>query len=214
LELPRDLAPLADDRASQKTVRALPPIEKNPVDAIAAKTRALNDAIDSLHAVDLCLPEPEQYKVLLQNLPAQMLQERMLRVMLEQAKLTDVMGVDVANRKALITFASYASVGQCIAHFHGRKWGCATMPVTATCGCTKQQPAAKPMSANAPTFVPGSWQSMAKNSPAHAQDCVSASYKIGQRSRLSTSASTDVGSGSDRASDGGDSETGAPVACT
>jgi len=76
--------------------------------------------------------EPKQYKVLLSNLPEAILKECMLRVVFEQAGLPDIMDLKFrADGKALVTFATYASVPRCIMHFRGRQWDNSHMPVQA-----------------------------------------------------------------------------------
>jgi hypothetical protein len=117
----------------------------------------------------------DQYKVLVQNLPAAMLKESMLRAMLDQAHIKDVSGVTFQpNGHALITFSTCSSMCRCINHLHGRQWGCSTMPVRALVHTMKNlaAPAANTaiwkiptpvrhnFSADAPAFVPGAaWAS-------------------------------------------------------
>jgi len=196
LELPQDLEPLPSEATAGKAGNDSS-VEKQPV-------------------ANLPAPEPETYKVLLQNLPEAMLKECMLRAMLEQAKLGDVKHLAFrSNGKALITFATPASVRQCISHFHGRQWGGSNVPVTAMyvrLADSAKTPSLnavlqKPMSVDAPAFVPGS-----KNLCADAPVFVPSSDKVCGRDRTFSYASTDVGP--DNASDGGDSEVEAPVACT
>lgn len=109
--------------------------------------------------------EPERFKVLLTNLPPTILKECMLRVILEQANLTNV--VDMAlrpNGKALITFGAYECVPRCIKHFRDRQWDSSQGPVGALYVRTvkdgsstkKDTPAlaAKNFSVKATPFVP------------------------------------------------------------
>jgi len=82
--------------------------------------------------VEMVKEEPKQYKVLLSNLPEAILKECMLRVVFEQAGLPDIMDLKFrADGKALVTFATYASVPRCIMHFRGRQWDNSHMPVQA-----------------------------------------------------------------------------------
>jgi len=148
--------------------------------------------------VELAPPIPEEeYKVLLQNLPEAMLNECMLRVMLEQAKLMDVSHVAVrASGKALITFATYDSVPKCIYHFSGRQWGASkkltdkTLPVIATYVKTIQRAAPFQMSADAPVFQ------MSADAPVFQMPTME---KKSARNRFYSDASTDVGPESDEA---------------
>lgn len=172
--------------------------------------------------------ETEQYKVLLDNLPEPMLKECMLRAMLEQANLNDVVHMAFrSNGKALITFSTYASVGQCINHFHARQWGgtpiratyvrIAKKQVTTTTVHDEpmQEVKAKPMSAHAPVFVPTAFKAGGQTLfSADAPAFVPASEKISDHDRFSSYASTDVGPSSENASDGCDSEMEVQVACT
>jgi len=147
LEAPCDVSPLVDEVSSQKSDSA-PLSHANHIgEDITAKGHASSEVAPA------SLSEPAQYKVLLQNLPELMLKECMLRVMLEQAGLNDVMAVTFTTRKTLITLASYASACQCIAHFSGRQWGSSGKPVTATFVRAKVE--AKTMSSDTPSFVPG-----------------------------------------------------------
>jgi len=178
--------------------------------------------------VELPPTTPEEFKVLLQNLPEAMLKECMLRVMLEQAKLKDITNlVFRASGKALITFTSYESVVKCISHCHGRKWGSSSVPVVATYVKTvkrtdtptedeepKQEAATRPrtMSADAPAFVPGGFQLSAD-----APTFVPPGEKMCTlRDRFYSYASTDIPADSDEVADGFgyhfDQE--APVVCT
>lgn len=167
-------------------------------------------------AVKLPVPEAEQYKVLLQNLPEAMLKECMLRVMLEQAKLSDVTDLLFAQKNAVITFASLASVGLCINHFQGRQWGSSKAPVWAIRVRAQKAPApSAKVSADAPEFVPGSLWTSRKFS-ADAPVFVPSFDKFA-RDRNFSNASTDVGSTSDEkwsTSDGCDSETEVQAVCT
>lgn len=126
-----------------------PPCDASPLvsEDIAAKKRDASDV------APLPQSEPTLYKVLLQNLPEQMLKECMLRVMLEQAGLKDIMAVTFSNRKTLITLSSFDSGCQCIAHFSGRQWGNSGKPVTAAFVRSKVE--TKTLSSDAPSFVPG-----------------------------------------------------------
>jgi len=166
--------------------------------------------------------EPQTYKVLLRDLPEAMLKECMLRAMLEQAKLRDI--VDLAfrpNGKALVTFSSYESMHCCIAHFHGRQWANSTVPVTAIYVRTvKRNDAppmqeAKPMSADAPVFVPSAC-TFSVDAPVFVPG---ADKFQEQRDRSCSSASTDVGLLSGASNDG-ESENErheavkVPIACT
>lgn len=172
-------------------------------------------------------PEPQQYKVLLQNLPETMLKECMLQVMLEQAKLNDATDFSFrANGKALITFSTYASVGKCIGHFDGRKWGSSSMPVSATYVRTvksgqnqsendapPQETKVRSMSADAPAFVPACMQfaPLSRNVPIFE----SLADKACARDRFHSDASTEAGlASSDGASDGCPSEEDIQVVCT
>lgn len=173
-------------------------------------------------AADVPAPEPEKFQVLLQNLPTMMLNECMLRVMLDQAKLIDVVDMKYRpNGKALITFGTYASLVQCISHFEGRQWGAASkVPISATyvrlvkmvqtpvvTAVPKQPAPMKRLSADAPTFVPGLF---AAAPTLHA----SSDKMCEERDRLHSNASTEPGS-ADGMSDGceSDTEEKVPVAC-
>lgn len=176
--------------------------------------------------------EPEQFKVLLQNLPDSMLNESMLRVMLEQAQLSDITEVAYRNGKALLTFTSYASVRKCLSHCNGRLWSNSTAPVVAmyvkTVSRKKPQtdvetkplsadaptfvpepdttfvPEAetKPLSADAPAFVPGSLQIPTKALSAEAPIFVPSDCKvIRDRDRIDSNASTESGVSDKVASD-------------
>lgn len=146
------------------------------------------------------VPEPEQHKVLLQNLPEAMLKECMLRVMLEQAGIKNITGLNIRkNGKALITFPTISSVRQCINHCQGRKWGGSLVSAlyvrtVQTTPTPEEPPTKKRMSADAPVFV----------MPSDTKICV--------RDRVSSNASTDVGA--DDASNGCDSETETIAVCT
>jgi len=172
--------------------------------------------------------EPQQFKVLLQNLPETMLKECMLQVMLEQAKLNDATDFAFrANGKALITFSTYASVCKCITHFDGRKWGNSSMPVSATYVRTvksgqkqnendnaPQETKLRSMSADAPVFVPACMQfaPLSRNAPAFEY---SLADKACARERVHSDASTEAGiASSDGASDGCPSEDDIQVVCT
>lgn len=168
-------------------------------------------------------PETEQFKVLLQNLPEAMLKECMLRVMLEEAKLKDVVHLAfyTSGGKALITLSSYESVVRCVKHFRGRQWGSSNAPVEAT--RVKTPGAKKPVqeftiSADAPVFVPGAKQrtsstlSAASVLSAEAPVFVPSCEKI-VRDRFFSYASTDVGSTSEKGSDGCESEAEAQAVC-
>jgi hypothetical protein len=190
-------------------------------DASSAKLASLSMAEKEPFA-DVPLAEPQTYKALLRDLPEAMLKECMLRAMLEQAKLRDI--VDLAfrpNGKALVTFSSYESLHCCIAHFHGRQWANSTVPVTAIYVRTvKRNDAppmqeAKPMSADAPVFVP-----TACTFSVDAPVFVPGADKFQeQRDRSCSSASTDVGLLSGASNDG-ESENErheavkVPIACT
>jgi len=149
--------------------------------------------------------EPEKFQVLLQNLPSMMLNDCMLRVTLDQAKLIDVVDMKYRpNGKALITFGTYASLVQCISHFEGRRWGAASkVPISATyvrlvkmvqtpvvTAVPKQPAPMKRLSADAPTFVPGLF---AAAPTLHA----SSDKMCEERDRLHSSASTEPGSADD-----------------
>lgn len=163
--------------------------------------------------------KPEKFQVLLQNLPPMMLNESMLRAMLDQAELTDVMQVAYRqNGKALITFGTYASLCQCIEHFQDLQWGGASKaPVTATYvrlvkmehtftvkDVPKQPAALTRLSADASVFVPGSFAPAASLQPAADKMCE-------RRDRMCSNTSTEPGS-SDGMSDS-DMEKPGPVAC-
>jgi len=90
----------------------------------------------------------------------------MLRVVLEQAGLSDVVDMCFpAKGEALITFGTYAMVPSCIMHFKGCQWNCLDSPVDALfilpfvpdgdwAGVTAACLTAKNMSADAAVFVP------------------------------------------------------------
>lgn len=160
-----------------------PELEKQPT---AGSSPSEKQATGELSGPE---PKPEQYKVLLQNLPETM-NKSALRLLLKQAQLEDVAALAVrANGKALITFTTFSSVGLCIKFFHGW-WAIPSKPVSAVYVQTvknlvPQQPVPKVLSAAAPVFVPSS-------------------KKVCERA--SSNASTDSGPSSDEASNSGDSE--------
>jgi hypothetical protein len=167
--------------------------------------------------VNVLASEPPNYKVLLQNLPEAMLKECMLRAMLEQAKLSDILSLQFRCGKALITFTTLASVSRCIHHFHDRQWGTSNAPVVALYVRTvsKAQPLeAKAMSATAPVFVPKALQSSILS--ADAPSFVPSADKPNDRDRIDSYASTDIGPTSDEASasDRCDSDNEAAAVCT
>jgi len=108
----------------------------------------------------------EQYQVLLLNLPEKILSQCMLRVVLEQAGLSDVVDMCFpAKGEALITFGTYAMVPPCIRHFKGCQWNRLDSPIDALfiapfapngdwAGGTASCLTAKNMSADATVFVP------------------------------------------------------------
>jgi len=184
--------------------------------------------------------EPEQFKALLQNLPVSMLNESMLRVMLEQAQLTDITEVAYRNGKALLTFTSYESVQKCLMHCNGRVWSNSTSPVVAMYVRTVQKtqkepvvpqtqpetgsmqtetgPMQRQLSADAPTFVPGSLQIPTTTLSAKApiwvpSDCADIKDKD-SKDRSISNASTESGVSdkmpSDKESEECDSEPGFP----
>lgn len=211
------------------TVRpALPPgLEPPPGLELPAERKSDSDQKQqkkkkksATNSAEIIAPEPEKFQVLLQNLPTMMLNECMLRVMLDQAKLIDVVDMKYRpNGKALITFGTYASLVQCISHFEGRQWGAASrgVPISATyvrLVKMKQTPVVtalpapmKSLSADAPTFVPGLF-------PAAPTLQQSSDKMCEERDRLHSNASTEPGS-ADGMSDGCDSdmEEKVPVAC-
>jgi hypothetical protein len=74
---------------------------------------------------ELPAPPKQGYQVLLRDLSETIAQEPMMRVMLEQAGLEkDFIRLDFRpGGKALIEFHTFASMQQCISHFHHRPWG-------------------------------------------------------------------------------------------
>lgn len=166
-------------------------------------------------------PEPEQYKALLQNLADAMLNESMLRVMLEEADVNDILEIKCRNGKVLLTFASYESVHKTITHCNGRLWSNSDVPVVALYVRTveKTQPdkvvtpiptEAKALSADAPTFVPGSLQIPTKPLSAEAPVFVPADCKA-SRDRCISTASTESGASDEVSSEkGSDSEPDVP----
>jgi hypothetical protein len=121
---------------------------------------------------------PEEYQVLLQNLPKAILNESDLRVMVKEARLRDVKKLAFrADGKALITVTSRTSLSKCIDHFNGLPWlhapTCAVPSVTATHVQTArskksqglQQQSVQKLCADAPVFVPGLIESGLKTSP-------------------------------------------------
>jgi hypothetical protein len=190
-------------------------------DASSAKLASLSMAEKEPFA-HVPVAEPQTYKALLRDLPEAMLKECMLRAMLEQAKLRDIVDLAIRpNGKALVTFSSFESMHCCIVHFHGRQWGNSTVPVTAIYVRTvKRNDAppmqeAKPMSADAPVFVP-----TACTFSVDAPVFVPGADKFQeQRDRSCSSASTDVGLLSGASNDG-ESENErheavkVPIACT
>lgn len=164
-------------------------------------------------------PEPEQYKVLLQNLADAMMNESMLRVMLEEADVNDILEIKCRNGKVLLTFASYESVHKTITHCNGRLWSNSDVPVVALYVRTvkKTQPdtvvtpipiEAKALSADAPTFVPGSLQIPTKPLSAEAAVFIPADCKA-IRDRCISTASTESGA-SVSSEKGSDSEPDVP----
>jgi hypothetical protein len=165
---------------------------KNPDTSPSTET---HPAID-LHPID-----PVDYKVLLQNLPG--------------ANLMDLKSLSIRENggKALISFTTYTSVGQCIKRFHGRSWANSKMPVTATYVTTVKkaldashvkESGAHGMSVDAPVFVPGSCLS------ADASAFVPGVDKVFAWERFSSYAST--AADSQETSEGCNSEAEAQVA--
>jgi len=178
-------------------------------------------------APEVPAPEPEVYKVLLQNLPAAMLKECMLRAMLEQAKLLDIGELKYRpNGKVLISFSSYASAYYCINHFQGRQWGDSPIKalyvrtvksVEGPAADKPQQPLlAKPMSADAPVFVPKAAAKLSADAPTFVPSSAKEVRDVqdGERERCYSNASTEAGPLSDEASDGFESETEVGAVCT
>jgi len=101
---------------------------------LGAKVRSppgLEDQCD-MHAA-----KPEEYQVLLQNLPKAVLKEGMLRAMVKEAKLRDVKKLAFrSDGKALITLTSSSALRKCIEHFNGLPWfhapTCAVPSIIAT----------------------------------------------------------------------------------
>jgi len=176
--------------------------------------------------VEETVAEPESFQTLLQGLPEAMSNECMLRAMLEQAKLTDVVQLAFrANGKALITFSTYPSVCQCINHFHGRQWGNSKVPVTAIYvklmpktetsavkAVPKSEAPMKRMSAEAAVFVPTfvAPTALSTNAPSFTPSADKiCGGRRNSRDRVYSDASTEAGP----MSDGIDSDMEEQVAC-
>jgi len=150
---------------------------------------------------------PQEHKVLLSGLPAAMLSEPMLRVMLGQAQLEDgVIAMSTRPGKALLTFSSLAWACQCIMHYNGLQWGSSGIPISAMLVRTVKTGTTpvvnkNAMSANAPTFVP-----MSASAPVFVPLSATAPTFDGKRERVISDASTEAGPISDEASVGCESE--------
>lgn len=232
LSLQDDMSKPHDTRGLRAASRIAPGLELPQDRESLASTAASESDIDRSPREELAPPtEPEEYQVLLQNLPKAILNESALRVMVKEAKLRNVKKVTFrADGKALITVTSRTALSKCIDHFNGLPWfrapTCAVPSVTATHVQTArsrktqelQQPAAKSfhapksshmLSADAPAFVPGLMEWKASDA------CLSAapSKKIHERAKCASDASTDGGLSSDEASCGYDSEEEAVALC-
>lgn len=164
----------------------------------------------------MAAPEPENFKVLMSNLPEAMLNECMIRAMLEQARLADVEALAFRKGgKCLVTFSNYASAYKCITHVHGRKWGNSPLPVHALYVRTVKRceqsevprkvsadTSAFEMSATAPAFVPGcalalptASKALSAAAPVFVMPAQEAAEKV--RDRFLSYASTEAGDYSD-----------------
>jgi len=179
--------------------------------------------LEKTPGVEAPTAEAETFQALVQGLPEAMSNECMLRAMLDQARLQDVMHLAFRpNGKALITFSTYASVCQCIKHFNGRQWGASKVPVTATYvklmkktqtpvvnEMPQQEAPVKALSADAAIFVPGFFAptTFSTNAPSFVP---SADKMCEQRDRVYSDASTEAGP----MSDGADSDMEEQAVCT
>jgi hypothetical protein len=145
---------------------------------------------------------PRVYKVLLQNLPEPLVKECMLRVMLEQFGLADIVDMDFQdNSRAVISFGSYNSVLHCINHFSGSIWNQSHAPVIARFVRTVEPTDktgllanTKTLSAEAPTFVPKSKQVPHMFSP-EAREFVPGRGTLSDHSGTNTSTGADAALG-------------------
>jgi hypothetical protein len=156
--------------------------------------------------------EKAEYKVLLQNLPKNLMKETVLRSMIKQAELKDVKKLAFrSDGRALITVTTHAALCQCITHFNGLPWfnapSCTVPVVTATQVVSAAKPASEvrtssvaALSAEAPTFVPGAVHWTAPTS-----SLSKASDKLHEVDSLSEK-STDDGLSDDEALSGSDLE--------
>jgi len=213
LERPGDRVSSSDEASAQKSqkpkkqpVREKPkkqPVHEKPKKQPVHEVAPVPEKPEKQPVLDSSPPESNEYKVFLQNMPESMLKESFLRAMLDQANLSDITKLAFRpNGKVLITFTSYASVHKCVNHFHGRKWGNSSLPVSAVYVYSapqhetqKRQPEAAAKQApwlkiNAPAFVPGSFSKMlSANAPAF----VPSGVPEKQRDRSMSDASTDAG---------------------
>lgn len=216
--------PLTTPAASPALPPAPPPgLELPPglEDMSSCRPRACTEPIPE--TVPAETTEPENFKVLMSNLPEAMMNECMMRVMLEQARLHDVESFAFRQSgKCLVTFSSYMSAYRCIQHVQGRKWANSMEPVKAlyvrtvkrsqTGSDTERAGSTRKMSADAQTFVP----STKPLSAAAPEFVMPAAEKAITRDRIWSSASTDVGeSSADEVEHNFQSESAAAwVACT
>lgn len=209
---------------------------------VSSRPRAFTEPITSV-ASGVETLEPQNYKVLLSNLPEAMLNDCMVRAMLEQAKLQDMEALAFRKGgKCLVTFSTYASAHHCVKHVDGRKWGNSAVPVSALYVRTVKRSAgdkvlqkssadadapvsvpACSLSAEAPEFVPFATK-MSADAPAFNPDAPAFNpeapefqpmEKISTRDRLWSCVSTDAGDCVDEVGQGYPKESMAAwVSCT
>jgi len=87
------------------------------------------------------MTQPPKVKVLLRYMPQELCTDLMIEAMLDQADLEDAVLRSVVTKdrcsreelcEVLLTFGTRHEAKKCVAHFHGRKWAAAGIPVAAS----------------------------------------------------------------------------------
>jgi len=198
LVLPAGSILSATMKAAQLTAAMLPPSGlapppglELPLPSLASPPGLEDDAGDE---AQLRFPAPahEEATVQISNLPNHILSDAMMEATLQQAGLEEfVSSIDAEPGKysgqALVTLTSLDAAMQCICHFQGRRWGgltvsAAFMPLRRT---------SKPLSADAPAFVPSSV--LAAEAPAFIPATMTTSTALKEKPVSDADASTEDG---------------------